>query len=306
MSHDHANGKNTPNASLAWVLAAFAAVYLIWGSTYLGIRIAIETIPPFTMAGVRFLAAGILLYGSVRAAGVGRPTPVQWRSAIIVGTLLLVTGNGLLSWAELYVASGVAALLVATVPLWIVAIDALSGGARPGLSVISGLILGLLGIAILIGPEQFGGARVHTVGAIVICIASFSWALGSIYSRSAPQNDSTLLNVGMQMITGGIILLIGGFALGERVDVEAISTRSAAALVYLTLIGGIVGYSAYVWLLKVSTPARVSTYAFVNPVVAVLLGWAVAGEALGTRVLMATGAVVAAVVLITVAKNRDG
>ncbi|MCH9648452.1 MAG: EamA family transporter [Deltaproteobacteria bacterium] len=288
------------------VLAAFAAVYFIWGSTYLGILFAIETIPPFTMAGLRFLSAGAILFAWTYRRGAPWPTWVQWRSALVVGGLLLVFGNGLLTWAEKIVPSGVAALIVATVPLWMVVLEALRpGGNKPGAPVVLGLLLGLAGIAILIGPEQIGGAPVDPLGAAVICIASFSWALGSIYSKSAPQVSSTLQNVGMQMLLGGTLLLAGGFALGERIDLAGVSARSAWALLYLSIVGGIVSYSAYVWLLKVSTPAKVSTYAYVNPVVAVLLGWGLAGEALDSRVLLASIAVITAVFLITSARKRQ-
>ena len=290
---------------LTTLLAAFAAVYIIWGSTYLAIRFAIETIPPYTMAGIRFLFAGGLLFGWTSWRGRVRPTLRQWRSALIIGTLLLVTGNGLLTWAEQFVDSGVAALIVATVPLWMVLLEALRrSGARPTALVVVGLLLGLVGIAILIGPSELGGAPVHLVGATVICLAAFSWALGSIYSRNAPQVSSTLQNVGMQMLLGGAILVLCGLFLGERVDLATISARSAWSLAYLSAIGGIVSYSAYVWLLKVSTPAKVSTYAYVNPVVAVLLGWALAGETMGPRVVLASVTVVSAVVLITYQKSK--
>ncbi|MEM7587883.1 MAG: drug/metabolite exporter YedA [Acidobacteriota bacterium] len=291
--------------SLPAVLAAFGAVYFIWGSTYLGIRFAIETIPPFIMAGLRFLSAGVVLFAVARWQGAGRPAGSHWRSAAIIGVLLLVSGNGVLTWAEQYVASGVAALIVATVPLWMVVIDAFApGGSRPGPAIILGLVLGLAGIAILIGPAELGGAPVDLVGALAICLASISWAFGSIYSRSAPQSPSTLQNVGMQMLIGGALMLVGGYAFGERLDPAAVSERSAWALAYLSLFGGVVSYSAYVWLLKVSTPAKVATYAYVNPVVAVVLGWALAGEELGPRVFLATAAVVGAVILLTLSRDR--
>ena len=300
MERDTSN--TTP--SLMALLLAFAAVYLIWGSTYLGIRFAIETMPPFTMSALRFLSAGTILFVGSTSLGAGWPRAVHWRSAAIVGTLLLVSGNGLLAWAEQFVPSGVAALIVGTVPLWMVVLDAMGpGGSRPGLAVIAGLVLGLLGIAVLVGPGELGGGSVHLGGALAICFAAFSWAVGSLYSRRAPQSSSTLQNVGMQMLTGGGILFLVGLGLGERVDFAAVSARSAWALAYLAIFGGVVSYSAYVWLLKVSTPARVSTYAYVNPVVAVLLGWALAGEALSPRVFLATVAVVSAVVLISGAKK---
>ena len=306
---------SSPSPSLAAVASAFAIVYFVWGSTYLGIAIAIETLPPFLMAALRFLTAGTLLFVGSLVRGAALPRAIEWRSALIVGVLLLVTGNGLLTWAEQYVASGVAALIVATVPIWMVLLDALwpgrkrsdtlrSGRSRPTPAVIAGLLLGLVGIVVLIGPGELGGARVHVVGALVILVAAFSWAVGSIYSRSAPQASSTLLNVGMQMLLGGVVLLAWGLAIGERIDPATVSARSWWALVYLALLGGVVSYSAYVWLLKVASPAKVATYAYVNPVVAVVLGWALGGEALNPRVFGSMAAVVTAVVLITASGKR--
>ncbi|MFK7742832.1 MAG: EamA family transporter [Planctomycetota bacterium] len=290
----------TTSPTLPAVLLAFAAVYLIWGSTYLAIRFAVETLPPFLMAGIRFTAAGTALFGWAAIRGAKRPSAVHWRSALVIGLLMLLGGNGLLTWSELYVPSGVAALIVATVPLWMVVLEALRpGGARPAPRAVFGLLLGLAAIALLIGPQGYDHTSIDPVGAAVICLAAFSWALGSVYSRHAPQTPSTIQNVGMQMLSGGAALLVLGYASGERLDLAAVSSSSAWSLVYLTVAGGIVGYSAYVWLLKVSTPARVSTYAYVNPVIAVLLGWALAGESLGPRVLMAGATVVTAVVLIT-------
>ncbi|PAP76324.1 EamA family transporter [Rubrivirga marina] len=291
-------------APLGAVLAAFAALYVIWGSTYLGIRFAIETMPPFTMAGVRFLCAGTLIYGWARARGAGPGTRPQWQTAAIVGALLLLGGNGGVTWAEQRIPSGIAALLVASTPMWMVVLDALRpGGERPGPSVVAGLAVGVAGIVLLVGPSDLGGEPVDTVGALAVAAAAFCWAVGSVYQRGAPKADSTLLNVGMQMLAGGTLLLLVGVGLGERLDVSAVSARSALALAYLVLVGAIVGYSAYVWLLKVSSPAKVSTYAYVNPVVAVLLGWALADEPMGPRVIAAGAAVVAAVALITTART---
>ena len=288
---------------LAGLLAAFAALYVIWGSTYLAIRFAVETMPPFTMAGVRFLVAGTLLFGWSRARGAAPLTRPQWKTAAIAGTLLLLGGNGLVSWAELRVPSGVAALLVASTPMWMALLDwARPGGVRPRPAVWAGLALGLAGIGVLVGPARLGGTPVDGLGALAVGTAAFSWALGSVYQRGAQKSDSTLLNVGGQMLVGGAVLVAVGLALGERLDVAAVSARSAWALAYLIVAGAIVGYSAYVWLLKVTTPAKASTYAYVNPLVAVVLGWALADEALSPRVLGAAGLVVAAVVLITTAK----
>ena len=291
-----------PAPPLAAVLAAFAALYVVWGSTYLGIRFAIETIPPFTMAGVRFLVAGTLLYGWARTRSRERPTAPQWRTAVVVGALLLLGGNGGVTWAEQRIPSGVAALLVASVPMWMVVLDALRERTRPGGAVVAGLAVGLAGIAFLVGPRSLGGQPVDVLGALAVGGAALSWAVGSVYQRGAPKARATLLNVGMQMLAGGALLLAFGLALGERLDVAAVSARSAGALAYLVVVGAIVGYSAYVWLLEVSTPAKVSTYAYVNPIVAVLLGWGLAGEPLGPRVVGAAVAVVAAVALLTTAR----
>ena len=280
------NDKTPP---LAAVLAAFAALYVIWGSTYLGIRFAIETMPPFTMAGVRFVAAGASLYAWSRARGAVPATRPQWRTAVVVGACLLAGGNGGVTWAEQFVPSVVAALIVASTPMWMVLLDAVRLRAWPRPAVIAGLALGLVGIWLLVGPSDLGSDPVDPVGALAVGAAAFFWAVGSIYQRGAPKAEATLLNVGMQMLAGGALLLLAGVVLGER-------------LAYLVFFGAIVGYSAYVWLLKVSTPAKASTYAYVNPIVAVLLGWALADEPLGPRVLSASVAVVAAVALITTAR----
>ena len=293
------NDKTPP---LAAVLAAFAALYVIWGSTYLGIRFAIETMPPFTMAGVRFVAAGAILYAWSRARGAVPATRPQWRTAVVVGACLLLGGNGGVTWAEQYVPSGVAALIVASTPMWMVLLDAVRLRAWPRPAVIAGLGIGLVGIWLLVGPSDLGSDPVDPVGALAVGAAAFFWAVGSIYQRGAPKAEATLLNVGMQMLAGGALLLLAGVVLGERLVLADVSAKSAGALAYLVFFGAIVGYSAYVWLLKVSTPAKASTYAYVNPIVAVLLGWALADEPLGPRVLSASVAVVAAVALITTAR----
>ena len=295
---------NNNSAPSAAVLLAFATIYFVWGSTYLGIRWAIETIPPFSMAAVRFLSAGALMFAWASWRGKPWPALVHWRSAFIIGGLMLFVGNGLLTWAEQFVPSGIAALIVATVPLWMVGMEAFTKeGKRPGPSIIVGLILGMIGIAILIGPGVLADEPVDLIGASAIVFASFAWALGSVYSRHAPQVPSTIQNVGMQMLLGGVLLYILGYSSGERIDVGEVSAKSAWSLAYLSLIGGILAYSAYVWLIKVSTPTKVSTYAYVNPVVAVLLGWLLAGEPMGPRVLLAGAAVVSAVVLIVTTRR---
>ena len=285
------------------VLSAFAAVYVIWGSTYLGIHIAIQSIPPLTMAGSRSLIAGLILYAAMRLRGAARPSPTHWRDATIIGALLLLGGNGGVSWAQQTVASGIAALIVAATPLWMILIDWFRpSGRRPGLPVFVGLAVGFAVVALIaLGRDRFGHRLVDPVGAAVLLFATVSWASGSVFSRHARQPASPLLAIGMQMIGGGIALLIAGAAIGEmpRIHPMAFSHASIVAFIYLTLAGSLVGFTAYVWLLQVSTPARVSTYAYVNPLIAVLLGCLVLGEPLPGRVLLAGGLIVAAVVLIT-------
>jgi drug/metabolite transporter (DMT)-like permease len=289
------------------VIAAFAAVYLIWGSTYLAIRFAIETIPPFIMAGVRFVLAGSVLYAWLRLRGAERPTRAQWMATGVVGALLLLGGNGAVVWAETRVASGVTALLAATLPLWMVLIDWVRPrGTRPSGWVWAGIALGLAGIVLLVGPGTFGGGEpVDLVGAAVLVLGSLSWAAGSLYSRRAALPPSPLLVTAMQMLSGGALLIVAGFATGElgSVSLTAISFKSVTAMLYLLIFGALVGFSCYIWLLRVSTPARVSTYAYVNPVVAVILGWAFAGEPLSARTLLAMAVIIGAVALITLGQR---
>jgi drug/metabolite transporter (DMT)-like permease len=295
-----------------WKLgAAFACIYVIWGSTYLAIRFAIETLPPFSMGGLRFLVAGGALYAWARTAGgAQRPTRAEWRATAIVGLLLLLGGNGLVVWSELRIPSGVAALLVAIVPCWMVLVDWLRpNGVRPTRQVIMGLALGLIGIVLLIGPDALvGGARVDVLGAGAVVLASFSWAAGSIYSRHAAMPSSPFLATAMEMLVGGAAAVALGAALGEpaHVHLAAISARSVAGWLYLVVFGSIVAFTAYVWLLRESTPARVSTYAYVNPMVAVALGAALAGEALTPRMIVAAAVIVGGVALITLAAQAGG
>jgi drug/metabolite transporter (DMT)-like permease len=286
------------------VLAAFAAVYLIWGSTYLGIRLAIDSIPPFFMAGARFVIAGGVLYGVMRGLGAARPTLVQWRDATILGALLLLVGNGGMTWAETRVPTNIAALTVAGTPVWMLLLDWIRpGGRRPHGLVFAGLGLGLAGVALIVfSRDAQGHSVVDPGGAVMLLSASLCWAAGSIFSRHARQPASALLAIAMQMLMGGVLMSLTGFALGEgsRLHWEQITPLSAAAFVYLTVFGSLIGFTCYVWLLRVSTPARVSTYAFVNPLIAVVLGRLVLGEALPAGVLVAGTLILAAVILITV------
>ncbi len=299
-------------APLGLVLAAFAAVYLIWGSTYLGITIAVKSIPPFLMAGSRFLLAGSFLYFVLRRRGALPPTRPQWGSAVIIGGLLLLAGNGGVSWAQGRVPSGVSALIVASVPLWILLVDWLRpGGRRPGGLVWWGLAAGGAGVVLIMASRNSLGQRAtDPLGAIVLLASAFCWALGSIYSRHSAKPDSALMTVAMQMLAGGVLLLLTGILMGEgqRFQVSAVTEDSAWAFLYLTIFGSLTGYTAYVWLLQVSTPALVSTYAYVNPFVAVLLGHLVLKETLPPAVAVAGILILVSVVLITrpVRGNRGG
>ncbi len=289
------------------LFVAFAIVYVVWGSTYLAIRFAIETLPPFLMASGRFLVAGAMLYAWSRLlGGAARPTRAQWRATAVVGLLLLLGGNGLVVWAEQRVPSGIAALVVGIVPCFMVLLDWLRpGGVRPTPRVVTGLVLGLGGLVWLVGPDTvMGGGRVDFLGAVALVLASLSWAVGSIYSRHTPM-PSPFLSSGMQMLAGGGALLVLGVALGEpwAFDAAAVTARSVLGWVYLIVFGSIVGFSAYIWLLRASTPARVSTYAYVNPIVAVFLGWLLADEPLTARTLVAAAIIVSGVVLITLTRK---
>lgn len=320
LAADHA-AERTAAPSALGVAAAFAAVYLIWGSTYLAIRVAVQTLPPFTMAGVRHVLAGAVMYAWLRTRGEPRPQRVHWKAAAIIGTLLLLGGNGLVVWAEQTVPSGIAALLVATLPLWMVLLNSFwVGGSRPNLAEVAGVLVGFAGVFVLIDPTGLfsGGTstaphasaapveRVDGLGATALIMASLCWAIGSLWSRHVKLPRSPLLATGMQMLAGGAALLIVGLICGEwgRLKPSEFSVRSLVALVYLILFGSFIGFSAYVWLLRVTTPAKVSTYAYVNPVVAVVLGWAVLDERLGASTFLAMGLIIAAVLLITTFGKR--
>ena len=243
-----------------------------WGSTYLGIRIAIESFPPLAMAGIRHMLVGLILYPILRWKTRIRPIAANWRTACVTGVLLLCVSNGALSWAELRVPSGIAALLVATVALWLVIVDWLRpGGTRPVPRVFVGLIMGFSGLALLIGPSSLGGARrADLLGTAVLLTASFIWACASLYSKHRPMPASPLLVVAMQSLAGGAALCIAALASGEfrALHFAAISTRSWLALLYLIVFGSGIGFTAYLYILKKSAAAKVATYGFVNPVVA--------------------------------------
>ena len=296
-------------ASSTLLLASFAAVYILWGSTYLAIRIGVESFPPLLLAGLRHLTVGLVFYPYFRHATDEKPTLAQWGTAVITGVLLLAMGNGTVSWSEKFVSSGIAALLVATISLWMVLIDWLRpGGHRPGPRVIAGFLLGFAGMALLVGPERIGDSnRVNPLAGFALIGASFAWALGSIYSRHHPLPRSPLLGVGMQTLCGGSVLCLAAVATGELrgFHLADVTLRSWIALLYLVIFGSALGFSAYVYILKHSTASRVATYAFVNPVVALFLGWFFAAEPLTLRTVLASGIILTAVILVITTPHKD-
>jgi len=284
-----------PLGAKAWI--ALATVYVVWGSTYLGIEEAIRTIPPFLMGAIRFLVAGSILY-ALAARGAPRPTLRQWVAAALVGVPLLVVGNGVLNWAEKTVDTGVASVLIATVPLWLALLDRLVYGQPLAPAAVGGLVLGLGGVALLVGPS---GSVEHRWNALALVASSLAWAAGSLYSRRAGLPSRPLLGAAMQLLVGGIGLLVVAAAAGEYGELRTPSAASLGGLAYLVVVGSLVGYSCYVWLLRNAPTQVVGTYAYVNPVVAVLLGTTVLSEHLTWEMLVGGGVIVGSVALIVAA-----
>ncbi len=288
-------------------IVAFAIIYLVWGSTYMAIRLAIDTIPPFLMAGSRFTIAGLLFLLWCYWRFEKRPTIQDWAHAAVPGILLFVCGNGSLTWAEQYIPSGLAALIIATLSLWMVLLEWLIyKGKRPDLFTIAGIILGLGGVALLstVGEEVLlpssGDGVTVTFGIIVLALAAASWAAGSLYSRHVRSDIPIQFTISMQILVGGIVLLIVATIQNEWAEFsfEKITLVSHLAMVYMVFIGSLLAYSAYVWLMRVSTPAKVGTYAFFNPLVAVLLGWLLLDEPLTIQTLIAAGCILISILLV--------
>jgi len=279
------------------ILIAFGAIYVIWGTTYLAIRFAIATIPPFLMMGCRLLSAGTVLYSWARFRGQANPRLLQWRTAAVVGTLLFFGGQGTLAWSEQVLPSGVAALIVATTPVWMIILSHFhSPVGKLGSGAILGLALGFLGMGLIVEPTKFFGGHPVDLGvAAVLLFGTISWCSGSIYSKYANLPKSPMLVSGMTMLCGGTVLVLVGVLTGESHTLSSVSALSLLSLFYLILFGSIIAFTAYIWLLKTVSPAKVSTYAFVNPVIAVFVGWAGGGEPLSLRILMATILMVAGV-----------
>ena len=297
-------GSEPPRA--ARVVLALAAVYLIWGSTYLAIRFAIETLPPLAMAGTRFVIAGAILMLWTAQRGVPRPTRAHWLGGTLVGALLLLGGNGGVVLAERTVPSGLTAVIVALVPAWMVLLHWLSAGERPTRVTLAALVVGFAGVALLVNPGAVD--RIDAFGTGAALFASLSWAAGSLYSRRAPLPADPLQANGVEQLAGGALLLAAATLAGEWGELAptAISAHSLLSLGYLVVFGSLVGFTAYLWLLRAVRPALASTYAYVNPVVAVFLGWALAAEPVTARTLVAAGIILVAVATITSEQARQG
>ncbi|HVZ66232.1 MAG TPA: EamA family transporter [Lacunisphaera sp.] len=306
--------ERTPTRSA--LIAGFAAIYLIWGSTYLGIRVVVETIPPFLMAGVRFLVAGALIAGYLALTRGFRATARQWRDNAVIGGFLCLGGNGLVSWAEQKIPSGIATLIISVGPLFIVLLDWAAHalfrdnrrGTKPTPLTFVGLALGFAGLAVLVGPDIVnqgvdGLDGWSVVGLIGACLF---WGIGMIYTKYAHDPVEPFTGAAIQMLAGSVWLLLTSLAWGEpgRLVVSAISGRSILAWSYLVVFGSLIGFTTFVWLMKHSTPARVSTYAYVNPIVAVFLGWWILREPISPRIFVASAIIIAGVAIITTQKNK--
>jgi drug/metabolite transporter (DMT)-like permease len=293
-------------ASTALVWTALSAVYLIWGSTYLAIRFTVETMPPFLSAAARFIASGVVLYLWRRLAGDPPPSRIEWRNAAVIGILLLVGGNGAVVWAARYIPSSLAALLVATCPLWMLLFDFVRpGGEKPGTRALAGILIGFCGAVLLIGWSADGTTERSFIGAVVVVLGSIFWASGSIYGKTAQLPKSPLLITAMEMLTGGAALLLIALVIGEidHFSPAQVSARSGWGWLYLTVIGPI-AFVSYAWLLRNAPIPLVSTYSYVNPLVAILLGYFLGNEVLALRVLVAAGLIIGSVALVSARKTR--
>jgi drug/metabolite transporter (DMT)-like permease len=290
------------------VWTALIALYIVWGSTYLAIRFAVQTIPPFMMAGSRFLVSGLVLYLWRRSAGDPAPTPRQWKSAAIVGVLLLLGGNGVVSWAEQHVASGIAALMIASIPLWIAVIDALRPqGIKPDWKIILGLLIGFGGIVLLVTSTTGltpGDGR-DVLGLAALLLAALIWSVGSIYARDAEMPASSLMGTAIEMLAGSGGLFLAATLGGEwsQLNLATISTSSLLGLLYLVVFGSMVGFVSYTWLLRHAPLSLVSTYAYVNPVVAIFVGAWLGNEIINGRIIVSALIIIGSVAVINLSKQ---
>ena len=297
-----------PNrTSPALLGAGLATIYLVWGTTYLGIRVSVETIPPFFLSGTRYMLAGLILFGWVAVRGglrEGWPTRWMWLSAVITGTGLVAFGNGALSWGEQYLASGGAAIFIATVPFWMTAMARVFQGDPIRPLAAGGLVLGLAGLVMLVGPAALQGGPVWAM--LACLLAALGWAAATVYSRSAPFPNNPFQVAGMQMFSGGVVVFLFSLVSGDaaRFSLAHVSVRSELAFVYLLLVGAVLGFGVYIWLVKVAPLPLLGTYAYVNPVVAVILGHFLLGEVVSPRTILGGGVVILGVVLIVASQSQ--
>ncbi len=291
-----------PNSDRLLVLAAFACVYFIWGSTYLAIRFAVEAMPPFLMVAGRCFSAGAVLYAWARLRGDGKPTVSHWWAGVLTGGLLFAGGQSVLARVEQFVDSGLAALVLATIPAWMIVLQLRQ--KRPDLRTVIGVVLGLSGVGLLVIPSSGSGAAVDPLGALLLTFAALSWAMGSLVARKALP-ASSVLTTALQLLGGGIVSALVGLATGEVAGLATVelTARSILAFAYLTVFGTLVTFTAYAWLLNRCEPAAVGSYAFVNPVVAVVFGWAFGGESMSTMTLLAAAVIVSGVYLVVTGKT---
>jgi drug/metabolite transporter (DMT)-like permease len=298
------------SAPRAWkVLLAFAIIYFVWGSTFLAIRVGVREVPPFLLAGLRFLIAGLVLFAWMRAKGTVSPTARQWFSATLLAVLIFVLDYGLLFWAERRVPSGIAAVMMATIPVFMTLSEILflkTQRLTPRLG--AALLIGIGGVLVLVSRSiSFGDSPIDTIGAIALIVAAIGWSVGSALTRKLPLPSSKAMSSGAQMFAGGVLLMITSTALGEfrGFRVQAVSLKAWLALAYLIVAGSIVAFTAYLWLIHHESPTKVGTYAYVNPVVAVLLGYFLGGEGLSLRTIMGTMLVLVSVVVITTTPKKQ-
>jgi len=292
------------------VLLAFAAIYVIWGSTYLAILLAIKTIPPFFMAGTRFLIAGLILLVWALLKGEQIPDKKSILKISLAGVLMLALGNALLAWVEQYIESGLAAILVATVPLWFVLLDKKQWNYHfTNKQIIIGLIVGFAGVVLLFagnGSADLFNSKMKIISLIVLFVGTIGWTIGSLYSKYQKNQGSTLMKVAIQMVAASIVIFIGGFGLNEQKGfvIRNISWESIGALAYLVIMGSLVAYMAYIWLLSIRPASLVGTYAYVNPVVAVFLGWLIADEHVNIQKLIGLVVIIAGLVIVNTSKEK--
>jgi drug/metabolite transporter (DMT)-like permease len=284
-------------------LLAFAIIYFVWGSTFLGIRVGVREVPPLILAAMRFSVAGLVLFGWVLARGERAPSLREWRSASILGMVIFLFDYGLLFWAEQRVPSGIAAVMLATIPVFMALSEIIFlRTQRLTVRLASALLIGIGGVGVLMSRSlNVGGAPIDKVGALALIFASISWSIASVLARKLPLPDSKVMSSGAQMLVGGIVLAIVAGALGEfrNFHPSAVSRGAWLALLYLIVAGSIIGFTAYVWLIHHESPTKVGTYAYVNPIVAVLVGYFLGGEALSTRTILGTLLVLISVIVIT-------